>query len=130
MSNTKHVILIIDDDPVCRDITRRILAHELRDMEVELQEGADGSQAIKLAHTHHPALILMDVAMPVLSGPKAVEQLKNDPETASIPVIAVTAMVLPLESDQLTRQGFDGYIPKPIDYDNLVRAVRDILSAS
>lgn len=130
MSATGPTVLLVDDDPVCRDITRRILSHELSEFNLELREATNGAEGIELAKKIHPDVILMDLAMPVLSGSEAIPQLKADPETASIPVIAVTAMVLPREKDNLLSIGFDGYIPKPIDYDELVEQVRALLAPS
>ncbi|MCB2198576.1 response regulator [bacterium] len=130
MSQASPLILLVDDDPVCRDITRRILSHELKEFNLELREATNGAEGLELAKTIQPNLILMDIAMPVLSGTGAIERLKADPETASIPVLAVTAMVLPRERDNLLSIGFDGYIPKPINYDALVEQVRSYLDPS
>lgn len=128
MSPASPIILLVDDDPVCRDITRRILSHELKEFNLELREATNGAEGLELAKTIQPNLILMDIAMPVLSGTGAIERLKAEPETASIPVLAVTAMVLPRERDNLLSIGFDGYIPKPINYDALVEQVRSYLA--
>ena len=130
MSRAGRIILLVDDDPICRDITRRILAHEMKEFNLELREATNGAEGLELARTIHPHLILMDIAMPVLSGSGAIPLLKANPETAKIPVVAVTAMVLPRERDNLLSIGFDGYIPKPINYDELVSLVRSFLAPS
>ena len=129
MSSTRKSILIVDDDPVCRDITRRILTHELKEFDLVIMEAVNGVEALTMAAEQKPDLILMDIAMPVLSGTEAIVRLKGDPHTRSIPVVAITAMVLARESEDLLTLGFDDHISKPIDYDLLVDTVKRYLTA-
>lgn len=84
-------ILVADDNTS----NRRLLVEYLSPYGFELIEAGDGVQALAQAREYQPALILMDIAMPVLDGLEATRRLKADPATANIPVIAVTASVTP-----------------------------------
>lgn len=84
-------ILVADDNAP----NRRLLVEYLAPYRFEWIEAEDGAQALARTREHRPALILMDIAMPVLDGLEATRRLKADPATAGIPVIAVTASVTP-----------------------------------
>lgn len=81
-----------------------------------------------LARRDKPALILMDLAMPRRDGFWAVRELKQDPDLARIPVVAVTAMAMRTDEERVRAAGFDGYMAKPIDRNTLEEVVRDLLS--
>jgi two-component system cell cycle response regulator DivK len=68
-----------------------------------------------LAAQHHPALVLMDIQLPDMDGWEALQQLRADPRTADIPVVAVTAFAMEGDRERFLQGGFDGYITKPID---------------
>ena len=84
----------------------------------------DGEEAIIIAESKHPDVILMDVVMPGMNGFQATRQLSNNPSTASIPVVMVTTK--DQETDRIwgLRQGAVGYLMKPVDDDELVATVR------
>ncbi|MFL5522324.1 MAG: response regulator, partial [Gemmatimonadales bacterium] len=94
-----------------RKLVRTIL--EFRGYEVV--ECDDGGPALELARQHRPALVLMDIQLPTVDGITALLRLRADPETSSIPVVAVTASVTPGERDRVVAAGFNGYVSKPID---------------
>jgi two-component system, cell cycle response regulator DivK len=104
-------ILVVEDNERNRKLVRTIL--EFRGYEVV--ECEDGEPALALARQHRPALVLMDIQLPTVDGITALGRLRSDPETASIPVIAVTASVTPGERDRVVAAGFNGYVSKPID---------------
>ncbi len=106
-----RTILLVEDNERNRKLVRTIL--EFRGHVVV--ECGDGEAALPLAREHRPALVLMDIQLPRLDGIGALRQLRADPDTASIPVIAVTASVTPGERDRVVAAGFNGYISKPID---------------
>lgn len=87
MNAKKPVLLVVDDT-----ITNIELAEDILGADYELLVATDGQQALELARTEGPDLILMDVMMPVLDGLDACRRLKSDPGTASIPVIFLTAL--------------------------------------
>jgi CheY-like chemotaxis protein len=107
----KTVVLVVEDNVRNRKLVRTIL--EFRGIEVI--ECDDGEPALALAKKHRPALVLMDIELPKVSGLEALAQLRGDPETAGIPVIAVTASVTAGERERVVAAGFSAYVSKPID---------------
>ena len=104
-------ILLVEDNERNRKLVRTIL--EFRGYEVI--ECEDGTPSLELARAHKPALVLMDIQLPTMDGITALGRLRADPETAAIPVVAVTASVTPGERDRVVAAGFNGYVSKPID---------------
>jgi two-component system cell cycle response regulator DivK len=104
-------ILLVEDNERNRKLVRTIL--EFRGYEVI--ECEDGAPSLELARAHKPALVLMDIQLPTMDGITALGRLRADPDTAAIPVVAVTASVTPGERDRVVAAGFNGYVSKPID---------------
>jgi len=104
-------ILLVEDNERNRKLVRTIL--EFRGYEVI--ECDDGAPSLELARAHKPALVLMDIQLPTMDGITALGRLRADPDTAAIPVVAVTASVTPGERDRVVAAGFNGYVSKPID---------------
>jgi two-component system cell cycle response regulator DivK len=104
-------ILLVEDNERNRKLVRTIL--EFRGYEVI--ECEDGTPSLELARAHKPALVLMDIQLPTMDGITALGRLRADPDTAAIPVVAVTASVTPGERDRVVAAGFNGYVSKPID---------------
>jgi len=90
-------------------------------------EATTAEDGIKLAREHRPELILMDILLPGMNGIEALEILRADPATASIPVIAVTASVMQQDRKMITEAGFDAYVGKPISVREFLDAVRAAL---
>jgi two-component system cell cycle response regulator DivK len=88
---------------------------------------ANGLQAVEAAREHMPDLILMDLAMPVMDGRQAMQQLRADPHTAGIPIVVLTAMALTVDRDRLVAEGFDGLLIKPCMPPHLVAEVRRVV---
>lgn len=109
MTDTRPVLLLVDDEPLNLQVLRQILQEEYR-----LLFAKDGMKALELAAKEQPALILLDVMMPYISGHDVCRRLKQDPLTMNIPVIFITA----LAEDVDEAQGFDAgavdYITKPV----------------
>ena len=104
-------ILLVEDNERNRKLVRTIL--EFRGyVPVELE---DGEHVVKTAKECKPVLVLMDIELPKVDGITALGMLRADPETAGIPVAAVTASVTPGERDRVVAAGFNAYISKPID---------------
>jgi two-component system cell cycle response regulator DivK len=87
----------------------------------------DGAAGVRLAREEKPDLIVCDLQMPVLNGYEVLQQLRGDPLTRAIPVIAVTAFSMPGDRTQVTQAGFDGYLSKPIDPQQFVREIEKYL---
>ena len=96
-------ILVAEDEPDNRRIVVRVLTVE----GYETLEAADGQAAVALARREHPDLIMMDLAMPGMDGWEAARQLKADPETADIPIIALTAFALRGDEERAREAGCD-----------------------
>jgi two-component system cell cycle response regulator DivK len=74
-----------------------------------------GAEAVVVAATQQPALVLLDVALPDMDGVETLNALRANPRTAAIPVVAVTAFAMKGDRERLLESGFDGYVAKPID---------------
>ena len=107
----KPVILVVEDNERNRKLARTIL--EFRGYEVVELE--DGEHTVATAKQCRPVLVLMDIELPKVDGITALGMLRADPETAKIPVAAVTASVTPSEREKVAAAGFNAYIAKPID---------------
>jgi two-component system, cell cycle response regulator DivK len=89
-------------------------------------EATTGEDAVELALSHEPALVLMDVQLPGIDGVEALGRLRGDERTAAIPVLALTAQAMRGDRERFLAAGFDGYLSKPVDVGELVQAVREL----
>ncbi len=103
-------ILVVDDNA----LNLQLACDALELAGHEVLSAANGEEAIALAASEHPDLILMDLRMPVMNGDEAMRRIKADERTRRIPVVALTASAMKGEREQLLAAGFDGYIEKPI----------------
>ncbi|MCJ7743643.1 MAG: response regulator [Dehalococcoidales bacterium] len=106
--NDKKKILIVDDEPNVRRLVHTILSKDFIVLEAE-----DGRQAIDVACTQKPDLILMDMLMPRMDGLTACYTIKNDPTTKSTPVLMLTAVGFELNVKLSQQMGADAYMTKP-----------------
>ncbi|HWE83010.1 MAG TPA: response regulator [Gaiellaceae bacterium] len=86
-------------------------------------EARTGEEAVELAVSALPALVLMDVQLPGIDGVEALARLRADEQTASIPVLALTAQAMHGDRESFLEAGFDGYLSKPVDLAELLQAV-------
>jgi two-component system, cell cycle response regulator DivK len=117
-NDTKTVLLVEDNED-----NRFIYATALRYTGYEVIEAVSGRQGIEQARTHRPDLILMDISIPDVDGWEATIVLKADPLTRAIPIIAVTAHVLPGDERRSLDAGCDGYLAKPVAPATLIAEV-------
>jgi CheY-like chemotaxis protein len=87
-----------------------------------------GREAVTAAKEHKPDVILMDLSLPEMDGWEAAREIKNDPEIANIPLIALTAHTLPGDRKKALESGFDDYISKPINVPAFYDIVKDVLN--
>ena len=113
------VILVVDDSP----LQRKIYAALLGSHGYTVVAAENGLEGVELALQHVPALILMDVLMPEMDGPTAVQELRRHPETARVPVLALTALSEPDERESLYQAGFDDIVGKNSERDVLLQQV-------
>ena len=121
-----ELILIVEDNP--RNL--KLVRDTLQVKGYPTIEAGTGEEGVQLARAQHPALILMDIQLPGISGVEAFRQLRADPTTRAIPVIAVTASVMAQERQKVMAAGFDGFQGKPISVRELLETVRQILDKS
>ena len=112
-------LLLVEDNEMNRDMLSRRLIR--RGFEVVM--AVDGAEALAMAQGQHPALILMDMDLPVIDGWEATRRLKADPTTAAIPVIGLTAHAMEGDREQCLAAGCDDYDTKPIDLSRLLAKI-------
>lgn len=118
-------VLIADDHEQNRKMIRIIL----QKTGYETVEAANGEEALRLARETLPALILMDIQMPLVDGVQAMKVLKAAPETAAIPIVALTSYAMRGDRERFIAEGFDGYLSKPIDIKVFQATLRDLLGS-
>jgi two-component system cell cycle response regulator DivK len=116
-------ILYVEDNPENRLLVRRILLAE----DFEVIEAPDAYQAMKIIETVKPDLILMDINLPEIDGYTLTARMKENPNLAQVPIIALTANVMKGDRERILDSGCDGYIQKPIDVDALPDQIRSFL---
>ena len=114
------VILVVEDN----EDNRVIYGTMLRVHGFVVHEAADAEEALLAIASTPPSLILMDIGLPGMDGVEATRQLKSNPGTASIPVLALTAHALLAERERAMNAGVEGYLIKPISSAILVREVQ------
>jgi CheY-like chemotaxis protein len=110
-----HVILVVDDNESNRELLNAFLSGN----GYNVIEARDGLEAVKVAATECPDLIIMDLSMPVLDGFGAVRLLREVPEVCEVPVIACTAHDSSTYRLQAMAVGFNEFLPKPINFTQL-----------
>ena len=116
------VVLLAEDN----DDTRRVYGLILRHYGYRVEEATNGEDAVAMARSGRPNLVLMDIGLPRLDGWQASRILKSDPATAHIPLIAFSAHI-DSTADLAEKSGFDGYILKPVSPTELVKRVSGYL---
>ena len=117
--NQSKTVLLVEDN----EDNRFIYATALRYSGYEVIEAVSGRQGIERAREQRPDLILMDISIPDVDGWEATIVLKADPLTRAIPIIAVTAHVLPGDERRSMEAGCDGYLAKPVAPATLIAEV-------
>jgi two-component system cell cycle response regulator DivK len=112
-------ILVVEDNAKSMTLLRDVL----RATGYRTLEASTAKQALLLATEHGPALVLMDIRLPDMDGVEALGRLRMDERTASIPVVAVTAQAMKGDAERFKEAGFDGYLTKPVDIDELLGTV-------
>jgi CheY-like chemotaxis protein len=106
-----ETILLVEDSA----LNRKLVETVLRPYRYHLLIAVDGKEAIEIATREQPDLILMDMQLPKVSGYEATQELKAQPETADIPIVALTAHAMEDERERAMAAGCNDYITKPID---------------
>ena len=106
-----ELILIVEDNDKNLKLARDVLQYR----GFRTLEAMTAAEGVKLATEQQPDLVLMDIQLPDADGVSALQQLRADAATRTIPVVAFTASVMDSDRQRLAAAGFDGYLPKPID---------------
>jgi two-component system, cell cycle response regulator DivK len=118
-----ELILIVEDNEKNRKLVRDVLnVKGYKTIESETAE-----EGLKLAIEKSPSLILMDIQLPGMDGITALKQLRTNPETRTIPVIAITASAMTYNRVTMLAEGFDGFQSKPISVKDFLEEVRRVL---
>ncbi len=116
-------LLLVEDNEMNRDAISRLL--ERRGFTVIT--GVDGEQGLQLCRERLPDLVLMDVGLPGIDGYEATRQIKADPATAHIPVVALTARAMTSDREAAAAAGCNDYDTKPVDLVRLVGKIHALL---
>jgi len=117
-------ILLVEDNEMNRDM----LSRRLQRKGYDVQMAVDGGQGVEMAKTIAPDLILMDMSLPVLDGWEATRQIKADPATKPIPVIALTAHAMAGDREKALEAGCEDYDTKPIELNRLLEKMEALLN--
>ena len=117
-------ILIVEDNQANLKLATLLL----RNAGHSVMSAADAETGVSMARAERPDLILMDIQLPGMDGLAATALLKQDPATASIPVIALTAMAMKADEENSRLAGCDAYIAKPLRYRELYQAIDSLLA--
>ena len=129
MSDTtprQKTVLIAEDNMDNRIIYATMLSH----VGYNVIEAENGVDAVRMARTGRPDIILMDISMPLMDGYEATRVLKADPETQKIPIIAVTAHAMVTDRQAAQEAGCDDYISKPVEPQGIRSAVERWIGAA
>lgn len=116
-------ILVVDDSPT----EQKIILESLRATGHQVLTAVDGEQALEMARTHHPQLILLDVILPKKNGFQVCRQLKTSPETEGIKIVLVTSKTQDSDRFWGLKQGADDYLGKPFTDDELHSTLTKLL---
>lgn len=116
-----HLVLIVEDNEKNMKLARDVL----RFNDFRTVEATSGEDALLMAREHLPDLVLMDIALPGIDGVEAARQIRAAPETAAIPIVALTASVMDTDRARFVEAGFAGLIAKPI---NVLRFPEQVLA--
>ena len=119
-------ILLVEDNEMNRDM----LSRRLERKGFEIIVAVDGQQGVDMALSESPALILMDLSLPVLDGWEATRIIKADPATQNIPVIALTAHAMASDEAKAREAGCDDYDTKPVDLKRLLEKIGKYLDSA
>mgnify|MGYP001215980958 FL=1 len=126
MSAFASTILIADDHEDSRAIIRTMLEHYGR----RVLEAWDGEECLRKARAAHPDVIVLDLVLPILNGWETARALRQDPETAQIPILAFTAAVLPEQRERAIQAGCDAVLVKPAPPTALLSAIDTLLASA
>ncbi len=118
-----YKILVVDDEPMIVRLMEFILARQGHEVIVAV----NGEEALEKIRAHRPDLVLLDIMMPRIDGYEVAQQLRADPETASVPIIMLSAKAQEEDIRRGAEVGVDAYVTKPFSPEHLVQVVTEHL---
>ena len=115
-------ILIVEDTELNVDLLTQLLEDDYN-----LLTATDGGQGVSMAERHHPDLILMDIALPVMDGYEATKRIKANPALAGIPIIGLSAHAMSGDAERALAAGCEDYLTKPLDDRLLLEKLKKFL---
>ena len=119
-------ILVIEDNPA----NMKLAVFMLESAGYSVRSATDAEAGLTLARKERPDLILMDIQLPGMDGLSATVQLKQDPQTRAIPVIALTALAMNGDEARIRAAGCDAYVAKPMRYRQVLETIASQLAAA
>ncbi len=116
-------ILIVEDDPDMLDMIQMTLDH----WEYDSIVAKNGKEAVNMAASQLPDLVLLDIMMPGMDGFEAARLIRQNPKTHSIPILAVTAKVLYRDREECLKNGCNDYLSKPFTAEELASKIEKLL---
>jgi signal transduction histidine kinase/CheY-like chemotaxis protein len=123
--HASHTLLYVEDNPANLKLVEEIVRFR---SDLRLLSAPDGHLGIELAKAHLPDVVLMDLNLPCVSGTDALKELRSDPRTAHIPIIALTANAMPRDVERGLASGFFRYLTKPINIEEFNEAINSTLA--
>jgi CheY-like chemotaxis protein len=118
-------LLLVEDNALNRDM----LSRRLRRAGFDIIVATDGQEALSLIRDEDPALVLLDMNLPLVDGWTVCRETRATPQTADIPIIALTAHAMSEDRERALAAGCDDYATKPIDFPQLLQKIRSLLRA-
>ena len=119
----KRKILVIEDN----EQNMCLMTFMLENSGYEVVQARDGREGIELATSVKPALILLDIQLPVMDGYAVARELRDNPELAGVPIVAVTSYAMAGDRERVLAAGCTGYIEKPINPDTFIDGLKEYL---
>jgi two-component system cell cycle response regulator DivK len=116
-------ILIVEDNHINKQLMSDLLTYH----GFNVLEAENGEEGIKMAVEKNPDLVIMDMQMPVMDGFEAIKKLRNNPDTESIKILAITSFAMRGDKERIIGAGADFYMPKPIDTREFPKAVDNLI---
>jgi len=119
-----HKVMIVEDN----ELNMKLFHDLLESRGYDIIETRDGMEALKVARSERPDLILMDIQLPEVSGLEVTKWIKEDDDLKAIPIIAVTAFAMKGDEEKIREGGCEAYIAKPISVTNFLETVARFLN--
>jgi two-component system cell cycle response regulator DivK len=119
------VVLIVEDNPMNMKLVRDVLQFK----GYQTLEAICGRDGVRMAIEHLPDLVLMDIQLPDIDGTRALAEIRAHPQAREIPVLVVTASVMPYDQQRIAASGFEAFISKPINVKSFIETVGRFVAA-